>query len=92
MDKLIINQIVPSTTTNDSGIILKSELKKYFELKLPVVVSFKNINAMSTSFFNSSFGELIEEFGVNSFKSVVKPADIQVSILEKMKKWISLHS
>lgn len=92
MDTIIITKIVSSTTTNDSGNKLKDELKTYFDAKTPVIVSFNEVVAISSSFFNSSFGSLIEMYGIEIFKDVVKPANIQRSVLERMQQWIKLRT
>lgn len=92
MDTIIITDIVDSTTTNAAGDKLKEVLDAYFIANTPVYVSFENINAVSSSFFNSSFGSLVEMYGIAMFKEIVKPVSIQRSILENIQRWIKLRT
>lgn len=91
MNTIQIKAHVGGTSTNDEGCTLKYLLFPYFRDNVPVMVSFKGTTPMSSSFFNSSFGELIDEFGYDTFKSVVLPRDITASHLNLIKMYIKMH-
>jgi len=86
---LTIKEIVTDTYTNFSGYSLYQELKVYLAAKKPVTLSFKGVFSTSSSFLNSSFGSLIEEFGLPVFISFVKPVDISAGEAEIIRKYIS---
>ena len=92
MDKIKINDIVSDLSTNASGFSLYCILKTYFENNTPVEVSFSGCSAMSTSFFNSSFGAFIEDFGFDTFKRIIKIVEIQKSQAIILKRYFSYHT
>lgn len=91
-DTIIIIDIVDSTTTNAAGNKLKETLDAYFIANTPVYLSFENINSVSSSFFNSSFGALFETYGIVKFKEVVKPVCIRRSILDNLQRWLKAQN
>ncbi|WP_053826063.1 STAS-like domain-containing protein [Lascolabacillus massiliensis] len=91
MRTIRIKAQVKGTSTNDEGCTLKYLLFPFFENNESVIVSFKDTTPMSSSFFNSSFGELIDEFGYDSFKNIVLPRDITASHLKLIKMYIDMH-
>lgn len=72
---IILNRDFTDTYTNEAGLGFYFELKKHIEKKEMILVSFKNVTT-STSFLNSSFGEIIENYGLDALKSFVKPTDL----------------
>ncbi len=84
-----IKNIVSETYTNSSGFSLYVVLKPYFDSDTQFELSFEDITATSSSFLNSSFGALIEQFGLNKFLSLVKPTHITKTEAEVIKKYIS---
>lgn len=84
-----INNIVPETYTNISGSKLFDFLKEYFENGEKVKLSFDGLTPFSTSFLNSSFGKLIDIYGLNTFKSIVSPTDVNASQAKALKEYIS---
>jgi hypothetical protein len=86
---LTIKNIVTDTYTNSAGYSLYQELKKYIAARKPVTLSFKGVSSTSSSFLNSSFGSLIEEFGLPAFTSFIKPVDITASEAEIIRKYVS---
>jgi len=92
MKTLRINEIVSGTSTNADGLSLRLKLQPFFKSNEPVHLSFAESFAMSTSFFNSSFGELIDEFGIDKFKAIVKPTEITKSNYDLVKKYINMHT
>jgi len=92
MDTITINSLNIGLSTNADGNRLYATLKPYFIKNKVVYLSFENTIPMSSSFFNSSFGELIDEFGSDMFKEHVIPININKSQLDLIKKYIGWHT
>lgn len=84
-----IKDIVNDTYTNTSGYCLYLEMKKYFLKNIPFDLSFRDITSTSSSFLNSSFGNLIEEFGLEKFTSLVRLKNVSVGEAAIIKKYVS---
>lgn len=71
MKSFKINSLVDGTSTNSAGYQLYCILEKHFSTARDqmIEIDLKGSLGISSSFFNSSFGRLIEEKG---FDSVVK--------------------
>lgn len=92
MDTIYIKKQVKGTSTNMEGVTLKCLLQPYFDKREKVKVSFEKTTPMSSSFFNSSFGELIDEYGYSLFKEIVIPANITVQHMSLIKQYIQWHN
>lgn len=77
--RLKLTDIVTDTFTNSGGFQLFSALEPHVKNNNPVELSFKDSHALSSSFLNSSIGELISKYGFESFKANVKPIDLTKS-------------
>jgi len=91
MDKIRIKDLNIGTSTNKDGYALRLTLNPYFKSENSVCVSFSETTPMSSSFFNSSFGELIDTYGYDKFEDIVIISDITKSHFELIKKYISWH-
>ena len=76
------------TYTNSSGFHLYSAIKDKFISNQPFELSFDGVSATSSSFLNSSFGALIEEFGLDKFTSLVKIKNITKGEAEIIQKYL----
>lgn len=85
-----IIDVVHGTYSNADGVSLYCALVPYFQQDLAINLSFSGLGPMSSSFFNSSFGSLIEEFGINKFKQLIKPVEITRSQGEAFRRYISM--
>lgn len=85
-----IIDVVNGTYTNADGVSLYCALVPYFKQNQAVDVSFSGMGPMSSSFFNSSFGSLIEEFGITTFKQLIKPVEITHSQGNAFRRYISM--
>ena len=85
--KLFIKDIVQDTYTNASGFVLLTVLKDYFKSGQPVILSFKDATPPSSSFLNSSIGELLDQFGFAKFKSMVKLVDLNATQAQVLKNY-----
>lgn len=72
MEKLFLNRIVENTSLNSQGFVLYTVMEKYLKSKSSVAIDLTGSSAMSSSFFNSSFGALIEKYGYPTFKEYVR--------------------
>lgn len=84
-----LSEIVKDTYTNNSGYSLYLQMKEAFLRKEKVEISFKDSTPTSSSFLNSSFGALIEEFGLNVFMELVVPKEITASQSHVLKGYVS---
>lgn len=87
--KLFIRDIVPDTYTNAAGFTLLTVLKNYFFSNQPITLSFKNATPPSSSFLNSSIGELLDQFGFAHFKSIIKFTDLTATQAQALKNYFS---
>jgi hypothetical protein len=83
-----IIDIVPETYSNESGNSLYVKIKDFFDGNTPFELSFEDISCTSSSFLNSSFGSLIEEFGVEKFVSLVKPKNLTKGEADILKSYV----
>lgn len=60
------------SNNNASGEILFQEIKNLFENQESVVVSFQGISEISSSFVNSAFIDLLEEYDFNYIRENLK--------------------
>ena len=91
MDRIIISQHVEDVCTNVQGCRLYYQLKPYFDRKEVVSVSFTGLNPMSSSFFNSSFGELIDNYGSDNFKQTIRLINIPKNQVDLIRGYLKFH-
>lgn len=84
-----VSDICISTYTNADGQTLKAAVTKLLSGCDTVVVSFHGIDSVSTSFLNSSFGELVSDFGLESIKKRVKITGYTSSLLNSIKIYVN---
>ncbi|MCL2597730.1 MAG: DUF4325 domain-containing protein [Paludibacter sp.] len=89
MDTIVIKDLHIGTSTNADGCTLKLALVPFFDRGESVLISFRDVLPMSSSFFNSSFSELIEQYGYEIFKKTVILTDLTKSHFELIKKYVS---
>lgn len=77
MDKVTINvmDVVDGTSMNAHAVPLFIEMDKAIQSDKIVVLSLKNAPAFSSSFLNSSVGELVSKYGFDSLKGRLKIVD-----------------
>ncbi|MEI6143912.1 MAG: DUF4325 domain-containing protein [Mariniphaga sp.] len=91
MQKVILNKVVKGAYSNSDGYTLFCILKTYFLNNEQVEISMLGFPPMSSSFFNSSFGELIHEFGIEKFRSIVKFTNITNSQVGQIRMYLDFH-
>lgn len=84
MKTILLNDSVLDTLSSASGVSLYCQIEKHFNNSQKVFIDLRGADAMSSSFFNSSFGSLIEKYGYQRVKESLKfinATKTQVSIL-----------
>ena len=85
--KLFIKDIVPDTYTNAAGFVLFTILNKHILDGQSIILSFKDSTPPSSSFLNSSVGELLDHFGFAKFKSMIKFIDLNMTQAQTLKNY-----
>ena len=86
--KLHIMDLVSGTSTNIEGYTLYVELSNHFEKGFVVELSMKDLTPFSTSFLNSSFGELVDKFGFDFIKKHLILTDYRISDAKKIQEYL----
>lgn len=79
---------VAGTSSNVDGVKLFSILTKELDANNTIILSLKDSTPMSSSFLNSSFGELVEKYGLEIFKKQIRLINYTPSQLEYIKKYL----
>ncbi|WP_394707609.1 STAS-like domain-containing protein [uncultured Draconibacterium sp.] len=91
METIILKDVVGGSFSSSDGYGLYCILKPYFFCDQEVLVSLEGFSVMSSSFFNSSFGELIEEFGIEKFKHIIKFVSLTRSQANLIRRYVEFH-
>lgn len=83
---------VSGTSTNNEGLGLFIAISRAFKAREIVKLSLEGSTSMSSSFMNSSFGELVEEFGVDIVRKQLRLIDYKPSQAEQIKKYLEVIS
>lgn len=89
MGLLNVRQHIDSCYSNEDGFVIYSILKQKIEHGEVVSVSFKGFTFITTSFINSAFIDLIEEYSFETFRNFVKIIDSPKSIIDSIKKRVT---
>jgi len=81
---------VHGTSTNNDGFGLFIEISKAFTAGDIVKLSLEGSTSMSSSFLNSSFGELAEKFGMDKIKNQLRLVDFKPSQAGQIKKYLEV--
>lgn len=90
MDKVTIKvmDVVPGTTTNADALPLYMSMKNVIAEDKIVVLSLSNATGMSSSFLNSSLGNLVEDYGFETLKGRLKLVDYTPVMLDSIKRYL----
>lgn len=91
MKSIIINNVIGGSYSSMDGYSLYCILKPYFATGEGLVISMHGFSAMSSSFFNSSFGALIEENGIDKFRNIIKFVDLTNSQARLISRYLEMH-
>ena len=84
-----LNDVVNGTFTNDEGAKLYAALAPHLAAGTVVRLSLRGATAMSSSFLNSSFGDLIDHYGIAALRRSLKLVDYVPSHAAIIKKYVA---
>ncbi|NWJ49370.1 MAG: STAS-like domain-containing protein [Bacteroidetes bacterium] len=87
--KIIVNQVTTGTLSNADGYSLKAKIIDVLANGDAVLLSFDSIITISSSFLNSSIGEIVDQYGFDILKDRVKITHYTPSIASAIKNYIS---
>ncbi len=86
---LKLTSIVKETYTNTAGYTLFLALDSHFKANDPVELSFSEATPTSSSFLNSSLGALVEAYGIDQVKRLLKITNISSGEQQVLRKFFS---
>ncbi len=86
---IVVSQVTQSTLSNMDGYTLKASIDSILKNGSSVLLSFDDVITISSSFLNSSIGELIDQYGFDILKDRVKITNYTPSIAKAIKNYIS---
>jgi len=72
MKTLVLKNIVKNTSSNEQGMILFDFFQNAYLNKDSLILQVDSDLSMSSSFLNTSIGQFLDKYGLESFKRTVK--------------------
>jgi len=91
MKQIILKDNVKDTYTNAEGASLSIQLKEFIKSGERIELSLSNSTPISSSFFNSSFGDLIETFGYEAVRENIKITGVTSSQAQLLKGYFDAY-
>lgn len=88
MDKIYVLDYCGDTLTNHAGLTLFIAMKEAVESSSTLNLSFKGVGGISSSFLNSAFASLVDNYGKDALR-FIKPTDLTKVQAEYLKNYIS---
>ncbi|MDR0332895.1 MAG: STAS-like domain-containing protein [Dysgonamonadaceae bacterium] len=89
---IIVKNICKGTFTNADGVALYCAIVRILDASGVVVLSFNEIDAVSSSFLNSSIGNIIDERGIDTLRNQIKITHYTPTLAAVVKKYIASYS
>ena len=89
MNTIIIKNVTSGTLSNTEGAILFCAIDFALKSNIPVLLSFESINTISSSFLNSSIGNIVDKYGFTILKDNLKITNYTKPIAATLVKYIS---
>ena len=89
---IIIKDICKGTFTNADGVALYCAISNVFNVSDVIILSFSGIDAISSSFLNSSIGNIIDDRGIDVLKNKIKITHYTPSLANDIKRYIAQYS
>lgn len=89
---LLVKDICKGTFTNIDGVALKKAISNALCSSDFVILSFSGVDAVSSSFLNSSIGDIIDEYGLDYLRNKIKITKYTASLADVIKKYISSYT
>jgi hypothetical protein len=90
MESFRIIDHVDGTATNADGHALFLVLDRHIQRREPVVLSFAEMRPMSSSFLNSSFGEIVRKYGFGVMKRYLRLTEYRRADLKRLREYFQL--
>ena len=87
-----LSNVVDETISNLAGKKLFDIIDKHLENGSVIYLSLLNTEPMSTSFFNSSFGKLLEKYGPVEVKSKLKLVDYKMAEALRLRSYFERYN
>jgi hypothetical protein len=86
---IIIKDTVASTLSNADAMPLKLALDQALKNGTSVILSFEGIRSISSSFLNSSIGDIVDSYGFDVLKNRITITHYTPTLADVIKKYIS---
>ncbi|GAB1417212.1 hypothetical protein MASR2M117_26180 [Paludibacter sp.] len=80
--------ICGNTFTNQDGMLLRDAMATSLDAHDVVVIDFHGISSISTSFINSSFGDIADQLGIDALRRRVKLVNYTSTIMSSIRKYV----
>ncbi|MFA4851283.1 MAG: STAS-like domain-containing protein [Bacteroidales bacterium] len=87
-EKIVIKEITSGTLSNIDGLNLKIAIDSSLASADTVLLSFEGITTISSSFLNSSIGEIMDQYGFDILKDRIKITHYTSNLATIIKKYI----
>jgi len=88
-ETIIVKNITQGTLTNVDGLKLKLAIDAALVKDNIVTLSFSGISSISSSFLNSSLGDIIENYNISILKNRIKITNYTPNLALIIKKYIT---
>lgn len=82
--------ICSNTFTNQEGMLLRDAMLTLLNAHDIIVIDFHEISSISTSFLNSSFGEIADKLGIDALRRRVKLVNYTSTIMSSIRKYVDV--
>jgi len=89
---IIVKEICQGTFSNAEGYSLYCAIINGLEVSDAIVLSFNEIDAVSSSFLNSSIGNVIDDMGMDTLKNRIKITHYTPTLAGVLKKYVADYS
>ncbi len=86
---IIVKDLVPGTLTNPDTMPLFVTLDKNLASDVGVSLSFQGVTLLSSSFLNSSLGELMDKYGTDILKDKLSITDYTPEVAAIIKQYVA---
>jgi hypothetical protein len=86
--KISVKDVTNSTLSKSDGVQLQSAIDSELVSDDMVYLSFHDVHTISSSFLNSSLGDIIDKYGLNIL-SKIKIVDYTASVASFLKNYVS---
>jgi len=89
METILLSDILKDKDYSNGGTVVYSIAQRAILQNDVIVIDMKNVDSFPTVFMNTSFGELMDEFGVDKIKKSFRFKNILKTQVERISKYFS---